>query len=111
MRELERNFPHSSTPLPASTPGLSIIGRGRLGSALAAALGTGAALGRGEAPPAACEAVLLCVPHEEISAAAGAVAGAARLVGHASRATPLSALLPSRAELFALHPLQTVTGS
>src|SRR4051794_31609973 len=110
MRELERNFSHSPTPLPVSTTGLSIIGRGRLGTALAAALGTGDPLGRGEAPPAACEAVLLCVPDTEISAAAVAVAGTARFVGHTSGATALSALLPSGAELFALHPLQTVTG-
>src|SRR3954464_14232847 len=111
MRELERNFPNSPTPQPASRTGLSIVGRGRLGTALAAALGTGAPLGRGEAPPADCEAVLLCVPASEIAAAAEAVAGTARFVGHTSGATPLSALLPSRAELFAIHPLQTVTGS
>jgi predicted short-subunit dehydrogenase-like oxidoreductase (DUF2520 family) len=91
--------------------GVAIVGRGRLGSALAAALGGAAPLGRGETPPAGCEAVLLCVPDAEIAAAAAAMAGTARFVGHTSGATPLSALEPSGAELFALHPLQTVTAA
>jgi predicted short-subunit dehydrogenase-like oxidoreductase (DUF2520 family) len=55
--------------------------------------------------------LLLCVPDSEIAAAAEAVAGAAPFVGHTSGATPLSALEASGAELFGLHPLQTVTGA
>src|SRR4051794_20943755 len=110
MRELERNVPHSPTSLPVSMTGLAVVGRGRLGTALASALGVDAPLGRGEAPPAGCAALLLCVPDAEIPAAASALAGRARFVGHTSGATPLTALAPARAEAFGLHPLQTVTG-
>jgi predicted short-subunit dehydrogenase-like oxidoreductase (DUF2520 family) len=94
------------------------VGRGRVGSALAAALDLAGydvpgPYGRGEVP-AGCDAILLCVPDAEIGAAASTVAGAARFVGHTSGATPLSALEPARCtgtgELFGLHPLQTVTG-
>jgi predicted short-subunit dehydrogenase-like oxidoreductase (DUF2520 family) len=113
MRELERNFPHSPTLPPVSTTGLSIVGRGRLGTALAAGLSEAGydvdLAGRGETPRA--DVVLLCVPDAEIPGAAEAVAGTARFVGHTSGATPLSALEPSGAELFALHPLQTVTAA
>ena len=63
--------------------------------------------GRGEVPRG--EAILLCVPDAEIEAAAAAVAGAARFVGHASGATPLTALAASGAAAFGLHPLQTVS--
>jgi predicted short-subunit dehydrogenase-like oxidoreductase (DUF2520 family) len=69
-------------------------------------------VGRGEAP-AGAEAILLCVPDSEIPAAAEVVAGRAPLVGHTSGATPLTSLEPARragAEVFGLHPLQTVTG-
>jgi predicted short-subunit dehydrogenase-like oxidoreductase (DUF2520 family) len=66
--------------------------------------------GRGEVP-AGCDAILLCVPDAEIAAAAEVVAGAARFVGHTSGATPLRALEPAGAELFGLHPLQTVTAA
>jgi predicted short-subunit dehydrogenase-like oxidoreductase (DUF2520 family) len=111
MRELERNFPHSPTPPPVSTTGLVVVGRGRLGTALAGALGLDAPLGRGDAPPFGSEAVLLCVPDAEIPAAAAALAGRARLVGHTSGATPLSALAGAGAEAFAVHPLQTVTAA
>jgi len=91
---------------------VGLVGAGRVGTALAAAL---AAKGvpvagptrRGEVPPG-CQAIVLCVPDAEIAAAAAAVAGAAPLVGHTSGATPLSALQPARAEAFGLHPLQTV---
>jgi predicted short-subunit dehydrogenase-like oxidoreductase (DUF2520 family) len=116
MRELERNFPDSPTPLPVDLTGVGVVGRGRLGRALAAALQdagyhVGGPAGRDEVP--AGEAILLCVPDAEIPSAAEAVAGAAPLVGHTSGATPLAALEPARragAELFGLHPLQTITG-
>ena len=91
------------------------MGRGRVGSALAAALDLAGydvpgPYGRGEVP-AGCDAILLCVPDAEIPAAAAVVAGAARFVGHTSGATPLTALEPARCnELVGLHPLQTVTG-
>ena len=92
---------------------LGIVGKGRLGTALAAALREAGyevdgPAGRGEVP--AGEAILLCVPDAEIAAAAETVAGSARLVGHTSGATPLSALRPAArggAHVFGLHPLQT----
>lgn len=97
---------------------LGIVGRGRVGTALArafrkAGLAVDGPAGRGEAPSG--EVVLLCVPDAEIPAAAAAVARArgARLVGHASGASPLSVLEPARRtgiELFGLHPLQTFSG-
>jgi predicted short-subunit dehydrogenase-like oxidoreductase (DUF2520 family) len=90
---------------------VAIVGAGRLGVPLAAALresglSVEGPLGRGM-KPAACDGVLLCVPDAEIPAAAEAVAGAAPFVGHTSGATSLAALAPTRAEAFGLHPLQT----
>jgi predicted short-subunit dehydrogenase-like oxidoreductase (DUF2520 family) len=88
---------------------IAIVGAGRLGTALAAALraagvATAAPLGRGERPRAA-GAVLLCVPDGEIAAAAAALPPGP-LVGHCSGATGLAVL--ARHEAFALHPLMTV---
>jgi len=90
---------------------IAVVGAGRVGVPLAAALreagfSVEGPLGRGETP-AACDAVVLCVPDAEIAAAAEAVAGAAPLVGHTSGATALAALGPANAERFGLHPLQT----
>jgi predicted short-subunit dehydrogenase-like oxidoreductase (DUF2520 family) len=98
-------------------PRLGVVGAGRLGTALAAALiraghPVEGPTRRGQVP-AECEAIVLCVPDAEISAAARAVAGAAPLIGHTSGATPLSALAPAAGRtatppgLFGLHPLQT----
>jgi predicted short-subunit dehydrogenase-like oxidoreductase (DUF2520 family) len=84
---------------------LAIVGRGRLGRALAAALGAAAPRGRGYAGHGAA-AVLLCVPDGEIAAAAAAIEPGP-LVGHCSGATGLAALAPH--EAFGLHPLMTVT--
>jgi len=102
MRELDRISP---TPLSAC----AIVGAGRLGTALAAALRASGLvidgpLGRG-ASPRGVDAVLLCVPDVEIGAAAAAVAPGAP-VGHCAGATGLEAL-PGH-EAFALHPLMTV---
>jgi predicted short-subunit dehydrogenase-like oxidoreductase (DUF2520 family) len=85
---------------------LAIVGRGRVGSALAAAftragIEVEGPLGRGEVPQA--DVVLLCVPDAALAGAAR-VAAHARFVGHTSGATPLGDLQ------FGLHPLQTVTG-
>ena len=93
---------------------VAVVGAGRLGTALAAALRAAGThvegpLGR-HSRPSGADAVLLCVPDSEIPAAAGAVAGAAPLVGHTSGATPLDALDPSGAQAFGLHPLQTFAG-
>jgi predicted short-subunit dehydrogenase-like oxidoreductase (DUF2520 family) len=90
---------------------IAIIGDGRVGRALSAALRrahrpvTGP-LGRCPDVGAA-DAVLLCVPDGEIAAAAAAVPfRAGRLVGHVSGATTLAPLQPH--EAFSLHPLMTV---
>jgi predicted short-subunit dehydrogenase-like oxidoreductase (DUF2520 family) len=83
---------------------ITVIGRGRLGSALAAALGAGDPEGRGS-DGAGADVVLLAVPDAEIAAAAARVAGG-RLVGHCSGATTLAPLAPH--EAFSLHPLMTV---
>ncbi len=107
MRELERNLhPHPPGPLPRC----AVVGAGRLGVALCAALrAAGVAvdgpLGRG-AEGRDAEVALLCVPDAEIRAAAGCIAPG-RLVGHCSGASGLEVLAPH--EAFSLHPLMTVT--
>jgi predicted short-subunit dehydrogenase-like oxidoreductase (DUF2520 family) len=90
---------------------VGVVGAGRLGTALAAALREAGVevegpAGRGEVPRG-CQAIVLCVPDGEIPAAAATVAGAAPLVGHTSGATRLTALEPAGGALFGLHPLQT----
>jgi predicted short-subunit dehydrogenase-like oxidoreductase (DUF2520 family) len=105
MRELERD--PSDDP---SCCSLAIIGQGRLGTALAAALRDAGQpvegpLARG-ADAAGSDAVLLCVPDDQIAEAARLIAPG-RLVGHCSGATCLDALAPH--EAFSLHPLMTVT--
>ncbi len=92
-----------------SVTSCAIVGAGRLGTALAAALrATGleidGPLGRG-AEPTTAGAVLLCVPDREIAAAAAAVTPGAP-VGHCSGATGLDVLAGH--EAFGLHPLMTV---
>ncbi len=89
-----------------------MVGRGRLGNAMADALTRAGyellgPLGRG-ADGAGADAVLLCVPDKEIAAAALSIT--ARVpVGHCSGATGLEPLAPH--EAFSLHPLMTVTDS
>jgi predicted short-subunit dehydrogenase-like oxidoreductase (DUF2520 family) len=114
MRELERNAAAETTAVaaPPEVASVGVLGRGRMGRALTAALReagyrVGEPAARGEVP-AGCDAIVLCVPDGEIPAAAAAVAGAARYVGHTSGATPLTALAAAGAEAFGLHPLQTV---
>jgi predicted short-subunit dehydrogenase-like oxidoreductase (DUF2520 family) len=87
---------------------IAIIGRGRLGTALSAALRAAGRpvdgpLGRGELPSAGAAAVLLCVPDGEIAGVA-AMIPSGPLVGHCSGATPLAPHCD-----FSLHPLMTVT--
>ena len=90
---------------------IAIIGDGRVGRAIAAALRAAnrpviGPLGR--CPDVASAHVLLCVPDSEIAAAAAAVPPLdGRLVGHVSGATTLEPLAPH--EAFSLHPLMTVT--
>jgi predicted short-subunit dehydrogenase-like oxidoreductase (DUF2520 family) len=91
---------------------ITIVGRGRMGPALARALSAAGhpvigPLGRG-ADGAGADVVLLCVPDGEIAAAAAAVAPRdGLLVGHCSGATGLDVLSPH--EALGLHPLMTVT--
>ena len=92
---------------------IGLVGRGRVGGALARALREAGyevhgPAGRGEVPRG--DAILLCVPDAEIEAAAATVTGAASLIGHTSGATPLTALEPAGGAAFGFHPLQTITG-
>jgi predicted short-subunit dehydrogenase-like oxidoreductase (DUF2520 family) len=91
---------------------IAIVGRGRLGPALARGLRAAGhpvlgPLGRG-ADGGGAGVVLLCVPDAEIVAAATAVTPrSGLLVGHCSGATALDVLAPH--EALGLHPLMTVT--
>jgi len=92
----------------------AVVGPGRMGAALVAALNDAGwqvigPLGRG-ADPADVDLVILAVPDAEIGAAASALTPRASLiVGHCSGATSLAPLAPHNA--FSLHPLMTVTGT
>ena len=122
MRELERDLPEAAGPQadPTALPRLAIVGRGRVGRAIALlAQRTGLDVevaGRDDlaAVCARCEAALLCVADADIEAACAEVAQQIppiRLVGHVSGATTLTALATAAeggAETFSLHPLQTV---
>jgi predicted short-subunit dehydrogenase-like oxidoreductase (DUF2520 family) len=90
---------------------ITIVGAGRLGSALAPALrATGlpvvGPLGR-DPDVGDAAVILLCVPDDSIAEVARALP-AGRLVGHCSGATTLAPLAPN--EGFSLHPLLTVVG-
>jgi predicted short-subunit dehydrogenase-like oxidoreductase (DUF2520 family) len=90
---------------------IAVIGRGRLGTALSAALRDAGLhvdgpLGRDPQLAAGTDTVLLAVPDAEIAAAAAAIP-AGPLVGHCSGATTLAPL--AGREAFSLHPLMTVT--
>lgn len=106
MRELERS---SSSDTPACRH-LAIVGRGRLGTALASAFARARFVVDGPLPRGAdgagSDAVLLCVPDGEIATAA-ALIEPGRPVGHCSGASRLDVLAPH--ESFSLHPLMTVT--
>lgn len=89
-----------------------VIGRGRMGEALATALSAAAVavrgpLGRGANGEDAA-IVLLCVPDREIASASAALAPGA-MVGHVSASASLDLLAPH--ERFAMHPLLSVVGS
>jgi predicted short-subunit dehydrogenase-like oxidoreductase (DUF2520 family) len=108
MRELELQSPYLIDCLPR----LAVVGRGRMGTALAAGLRAAGVdvegpLARG-ADAAGSDAVLLCVPDGEIAAAAAAIV-AGPLVGHCSGASGLEPL--GGREGFSLHPLMTVTAT
>jgi predicted short-subunit dehydrogenase-like oxidoreductase (DUF2520 family) len=122
MRELERDPPRHAAPDAGAPPfsGLAVIGAGRAGHSIATAA-TAAGLsvrlaGRDDALEACrdSEVALLCVPDGEISTACAVAAAAIpplRFVGHVSGATTLDALSAATdagAEVFSLHPLQTI---
>jgi predicted short-subunit dehydrogenase-like oxidoreductase (DUF2520 family) len=95
MRDLER---------------VAVVGAGRLGTALAAALSDAGLtvegpLRRAELPSRDAGVVLLCVPDREIRSAAASVTPGP-LVGHCSGVTTLEPLGSHPA--FSLHPLLTV---
>ena len=83
---------------------VNVIGRGRVGSAVAARLEE-----RGVELREDAELVLLCVPDAAISAAAEGLS-LGQWVAHVSGATPLCALEP-HTRRFGMHPLQTFTRS
>lgn len=85
-----------------SIESVNVIGRGRVGSAVAARLEErGVAVREQDA-----QVVLLCVPDSAISATGECqTLAVSQWVGHTSGATPLSALAHERR--FGLHPLQT----
>jgi predicted short-subunit dehydrogenase-like oxidoreductase (DUF2520 family) len=91
---------------------IDIVGRGRMGEALASALDATRLPVRGPLERGAdgegAALVLLCVPDREIANAAAAVEEGP-LVGHVSASAPMELLAPH--ERFALHPLLSVVGS
>jgi predicted short-subunit dehydrogenase-like oxidoreductase (DUF2520 family) len=85
---------------------VNVIGRGRVGSAVAARLEE-----RGLALREDAQLTLLCVPDTAVrDVAQGLSLGHGRWVAHVSGATPLAALDPHERR-FSLHPLQTFTRS
>jgi predicted short-subunit dehydrogenase-like oxidoreductase (DUF2520 family) len=85
---------------------VTVIGRGRVGSAVAARLAE-----RGvELLDDGADVVLLCVPDGAIPEVARGLTPGQAWIGHVSGATPLAALAP-HTRCFSLHPLQTFTRS
>ena len=88
---------------------VSVVGRGRVGRAIAARLGESVptrASGR-DLATADADLVLLCVPDRAVAEVAAAVP-TGPWIAHTSGATTLDALAPHRRR-FSLHPLQTFT--
>ena len=79
-----------------------VIGRGRVGSAVAARLAERGVQLRDKG----ADVVLLCVPDTAIADVAGGLTPGDAWIGHVSGATSLSALAP-HTRRFSLHPLQT----
>lgn len=92
---------------------LAVVGRGRLGPALTRALRSAewpvnGPLGRDFTIEDDHDAVVLCVPDEQLAAASASIpARPGLLVGHCSGATALAGLHGGH-ETFSLHPLMTV---
>lgn len=92
---------------------VAIVGRGRVGSALGAALTDAgvhvvAVLGRGDPLPPDADLVILAVPDAAIASAAQVIPQGP-LLAHCSASAPLSVL--GAREAFILHPLLAVTGA
>ncbi len=90
---------------------LTVIGRGRMGWAIARALrqadhSVDGPLGR-DGKLARPDAILLCVPDDQIAGVAADIAPGP-IVGHCSGATGLEVLAPHPA--FSLHPLTSIAG-
>ncbi|MFM2079194.1 MAG: hypothetical protein RJA49_3084 [Actinomycetota bacterium] len=97
---------HDGDRFPTSDARMAVVGAGRMGRALVAAIpGAEGPFGRGF-DGAGFDVVILAVPDREIGNAAAAVA-VGPLVGHCAGAWGLDVLAPH--EAFALHPLMTVT--
>jgi predicted short-subunit dehydrogenase-like oxidoreductase (DUF2520 family) len=82
---------------------VNVIGRGRVGTAVAARLEE-----RGVDLREDAELTLICVPDTAIQGVASGLAPGAGWIAHTSGATPLAALDPHERR-FGLHPLQTFT--
>jgi len=85
---------------------VNVIGRGRVGSAIAARLEERGIELRGED----AELALLCVPDAAIGEVAAGLTSGRGWIAHVSGGTPLAALDP-HTRRFGLHPLQTFTRS
>jgi predicted short-subunit dehydrogenase-like oxidoreductase (DUF2520 family) len=83
---------------------VNVIGRGRVGAAMAARLEERGVELRSED----AELTLLCVPDSAIRNVAQGLSPGHGWIGHVSGATPLSALDP-HTRRFSIHPLQTFT--
>ena len=102
---------------------LAIVGAGRVGGAVAKAAEAAGikafVLGRDDADEvvSGTRVALLCVPDEQLSAACERISAAVpplELVGHTSGASTLDVLAPSQArgaDVFSIHPLQTIPDS
>ena len=97
--------PHTT---PRAVSHVAVVGRGRLGSVLAPALGRAGLTVHGPTGRSEriddVDVVILCVPDREIRDAAAAASPHAAFVGHTSGATGLGEVD------FGLHPLQTFAG-
>lgn len=103
----------ATAPVSDVPPGwCDVVGNGRMGGALAAALRAAGVAVRGPlargADAAGADVVLLCVPDREI-ASAGAAITVGPLVGHVSASADLAQLAPH--ERFAMHPLLSVVAA
>ncbi|MGI8715901.1 MAG: DUF2520 domain-containing protein [Solirubrobacteraceae bacterium] len=108
MRELERQSQPSSAHALVCPERVAVVGSGRVGTALAAALTAAGVVVDGPlrrgTNSRGVDAVLLCVPDAEIANAAALVAPGPP-VGHCSGASGLQLLAPHPA--FSMHPLMT----